>query len=100
MGRYTRNTLPLPGWLSTTILPPCWSTILEQMAKPRPTPSAFVVKKGLKMVSMILGSMPYPRSIMEISALTARGSRLHRYRAARGRGLRGVRQQIVEDPLH
>ena len=43
--------LPLPGSLSTAILPPCSSTILETMARPRPTPCGLVVKNGLKMLS-------------------------------------------------
>ena len=57
-GSSTRNTLPLPGSLSTVILPPCSSTILETMASPSPTPSGLVVKNGLKMVSRCSGSMP------------------------------------------
>ena len=49
IGSSTRKTLPLPGSLSTAILPPCSSTILETMARPSPTPCGLVVKNGLKM---------------------------------------------------
>ena len=69
MGSSTRKTLPLPSSLSTAILPPCSSTILETIASPSPTPSGLVVKNGLKMVSMCFGSMPAPRSITAISAV-------------------------------
>src|SRR5580692_399667 len=66
-GRYTRNTLPSPSVLSTIIWPPCSSTILDTIARPRPTPSGLVVKNGLKMESRCWGSMPTPRSITAIS---------------------------------
>ena len=70
--------LPLPGSLSTVILPPCSSTILETMASPSPTPSGLVVKKGLKIESrMLRGSMPAPRSITAISAVPPGGAGLH-----------------------
>ncbi len=55
MGKRMRNVLPLPGSLSTAILPPCPSTIFETIARPRPTPVCLVVTKGLKMVSMLVG---------------------------------------------
>ena len=61
--------LPLPGSLSTVILPPCSSTIFATIARPRPTPSGLVVKNGLKMSSSCFGSMPEPRSITAISAM-------------------------------
>ena len=38
IGRRTRKMLPLPGSLSTAILPPCSSTILATIASPRPLP--------------------------------------------------------------
>ena len=55
IGSSTRKTLPLPGSLSTVILPPCSSTILETMASPSPTPLGLVVKNGLKMRVQVLG---------------------------------------------
>src|ERR1700676_3377753 len=67
-GRYTRNTLPSPGALSTVICPPCSSTILETMARPMPTPSALVVKNGLNILSRWFASIPEPRSMTAISA--------------------------------
>src|SRR5262249_40852059 len=70
IGRYTRKMLPLFGSLSTVILPPCSSTILETIGKPRPTPSGLVVKNGLKMLSMCFGSMPEPRSMTDISTIS------------------------------
>src|ERR1039458_3452940 len=68
-GRSTRKTLPLPGSLSTVILPPCSSTILETMANPNPTPCGLVVKNGLKMESRCFASIPAPRSITAISTI-------------------------------
>src|ERR1019366_8415974 len=67
-GRSTRNVLPLPGMLSTDILPPCPSTIFATIARPRPTPACFVVTNGLKMVSILCGGTPHPCSITLISA--------------------------------
>src|SRR6185312_3495375 len=66
-GRQTRKVLPLPGSLSTVILPPWPLTILETMASPRPTPVCLVVKNGLNIVSILSPAMPEPQSIMSIS---------------------------------
>src|SRR5262249_2648390 len=69
-GTNTRNTLPDPGSVSTAIVPPCSSTILETIARPRPTPLDFVVKKGLKILSLSLAAIPDPRSITAISTMS------------------------------
>jgi len=37
-GRVKQNVLPSPKILSAQILPPCRSTILRQIAKPKPVP--------------------------------------------------------------
>ena len=39
-GRKTRKRVPTPSWVSTSILPPCWSTTSLVMASPRPVPSS------------------------------------------------------------
>src|ERR1019366_6468957 len=69
MGSETQKMLPLPGSLSTAILPPCSSTILATIARPSPTPAGLVVKKGLKMSFICAAPMPTPRSITAISAV-------------------------------
>ena len=85
MGRSTRKTLPLPGSLSTVILPPCSSTILATMARPSPTPSGLVVKNGLKMVSQLLGVDAGAAVDHRDLRRAARGRGLHRDGAARRR---------------
>ena len=92
--------LPLPGSLSTAILPPCSSTIFETIARPRPTPSGLVVKNGLKMLSTILGIDAGAAVDHGDLGHAVRRARLHGDRAAGRRGLRRVQQQVVEDPLH
>ena len=55
----------MPG--DTVKLPPCASTIDLQITKPIPMPWGFVVKKGSKMRSRLLVSMPGPESSNDIS---------------------------------
>jgi len=47
IGSLTSNRVR-PGWLSTLILPPCFSTMRAEIDRPRPVPSPFalVVKNG------------------------------------------------------
>ena len=61
-----------PGWLSTWIVPPCFSTMRAQMLSPKPVPSpfAFVVKNGSKMRSAASTGMPGPLS--SIATITSR----------------------------
>jgi len=73
--------LPLPGSLSTAILPPCSSTILETMARPRPTPCGLVVKNGLKMPSRCRASIPARVDHRDFGGPAGR-PRLHRDRSA------------------
>src|SRR5438552_3300034 len=60
------NVVPLPGTVLTAKFPPWRCTILCEMDKPRPVPSptAFVVKKGSKILFRFLGAMPEPVSLM------------------------------------
>jgi hypothetical protein len=51
-----------PGSLITEIWPPCCSTSLLVIANPSPVPFLLVVKKGWKILSRSLLSMPFPES--------------------------------------
>ena len=63
-GKHIIKSLPLPSSLSTCIEPPCALTIPAQMDKPKPVPSpmAFVVKKGSKILVCTSLDMPDPLS--------------------------------------
>ena len=39
-GRWRVKTVPLPGFVSTLILPPCTETICLQIERPNPVPEA------------------------------------------------------------
>ena len=47
-GRVTITRVPAPRSLSMRTSPPCWSTILRTIERPRPVPASFVVKNGSK----------------------------------------------------
>src|SRR2546425_1858643 len=64
-GRNTSKHAPLPGSLVTRIRPLWSSTIFETIESPRPTPPFLVVKKGLKICSVISGGIPGPVSRSE-----------------------------------
>ena len=63
------NAVPLPTSLSASMDPPCSSTIRWQIASPSPVPSptGFVVKKGLNILSRISAGIPGPVSETTIS---------------------------------
>ena len=56
--RETQNVVRFPGLLETDMVPPCSSTIRLDIASPNPVPLDFVLKKGLKMSSIIFVSIP------------------------------------------
>lgn len=53
-GRATKNVVPAPEWDCASMLPPALRMMLWLMARPRPVPCAFVVKKGTKRFFMIV----------------------------------------------
>ena len=59
---------------STWIDPPCWRIMSLVIASPRPVPwlVGFVVKKGLKIFSMMSWGMPGPLSRIRISTSSSR----------------------------
>ena len=63
-GSSIRNVVPPPGPIATEMLPPCSSMMPRQSDSPRPVPSpgAFVVKNGSKILPWISGGMPGPVS--------------------------------------
>ena len=60
----TEKVLPIPGELSTVMLPPMASSTLRVIESPMPVPDpmALVVKKGSKIRSRISGLIPHPVS--------------------------------------
>lgn len=61
-GRLTVTNVPRPTSLVTSILPPCCSTMVLVIARPKPVPRALVVKNGSKIFSRFSGAMPAPES--------------------------------------
>ena len=67
-GRVTENVEPLPGALTTSMVPPCSSTSRLEMASPRPVPWYFLTRvlspwtKGWNSRAMSASSMPGPWS--------------------------------------
>ncbi len=59
-GRSITKRVPLPGSLSTLIVPSCCSTICLTMARPNPVPRFFVEKNGSNTRSSVALSMPLP----------------------------------------
>ena len=57
-----RKTLPPASPADTVRWPPQSSTIPRAMASPRPSPSAFVVKKASKICARLVSGMPGPLS--------------------------------------
>ena len=53
-GNNTRNLLPLPGAVDTSMPPPCARTIPSTAASPSPLPGDLVVKNGSKMCGLVL----------------------------------------------
>src|SRR5581483_8065327 len=62
-GRKHVTVVPRPSSLSMSMAPRCCSTIWWQMARPRPRPWSFVVKKGSKMRARAAGGIPVPSSM-------------------------------------
>ena len=68
------KVVPLPSELSTRSLPQWSSMICLQTLKPSPVPpwpawsGVFVVKKGSKILRRVCGAMPFPESVIAISA--------------------------------
>jgi hypothetical protein len=62
------NTAPSPGALRTEIVLPGLSTMLPVIASPSPVPwpSAFVVKKGSKILAWMSGGIPGPLSAISM----------------------------------
>ena len=105
-GSRTRNTLPRPTSLSTSIRPPWLSTIDFVIESPRPTPwmlcssACRVRKKRVNSWSRSRASIPMPVSSTQSSARSpSRPSRTVDPAAARG-VLQGVRDQVVGDLPH
>src|SRR5262249_39639891 len=61
-GRVTRNLVPLPSELCTSMRPSCASTILRTIGRPSPDPWGLVVKNGSKIRSHKSGATPGPSS--------------------------------------
>jgi hypothetical protein len=59
-GSQTIKTVPLPGWLSTSMLPWCCWMIFWLIVSPRPSPSpsGIVVKNGSKILDRCSVEMP------------------------------------------
>ena len=65
----------LPSSVSTSIVPPCCFTMMSWLIdspSPVPSPAGFVVKNGLKILSLMSGGMPVPLSRMRTSTLSPR----------------------------
>src|SRR5215471_20605899 len=74
-GRVMRNTVNSPGFVSTSIDPPCCLTIMSWLIdrpSPVPSPAGFVVKNGLNIFSFTSGGMPEPLSRTRISTRSPR----------------------------
>src|SRR5262245_25278347 len=74
-GRVMRNTVNSPGFVSTSIDPPCCLTMvswLMERPSPVPSPAGFVVKNGLNIFSFTSGGMPEPLSRIVISTRSPR----------------------------
>ena len=56
IGRSTRIIVPLPSFESTSITPPCSSTILNDMASPNPVPVSGCVKRIEDPVQVFTGN--------------------------------------------
>src|SRR5512142_2628275 len=67
-GKETRNVLPFPTSVSTSIFPECSFTIFSQIARPNPVPSPvfLVVKKGSNILFLDSSVIPIPLSEIEI----------------------------------
>ena len=71
-GKVTLNSLPVPGWLLTSIFPWCISTNSLTSDKPMPDEGCRIllfllsVSKRLKREPILSGAMPIPSSIMEM----------------------------------
>ena len=61
-GSVERERRPAPGALSTSIRPPCSTTICCTSARPRPVPFSLVEKNGSKILPRCSGAMPGPES--------------------------------------
>ena len=102
-GRITRNRVPSPGALSTSIRPPWSWTMPWVMLRPKPVPSptALVVKNGSKICGKISSGMPQPLSATSIDdfAVPCLGRDRDPAVGAMGRldRLHGVDQQVQED---
>ena len=68
VGRVTVACAPVSGAgrLVRVMLPWCSSTIFRTMESPRPVPSAFVVKYGMKSFDFCSSVRPGPLSAMEM----------------------------------
>ena len=66
------KVVPVPAALSAWIEPPCFWTMLNTIARPRPVPLSFVVKNGSKIFSRVSRDMPVP--VSETRILTAASS--------------------------
>src|SRR5262249_49332748 len=72
-GKTILNSVYSPGFVSTSIDPPCCLTTMSWLSdrpKPVPSPAGFVVKNGLKILSFTSGGMPVPLSRIRISTLS------------------------------
>src|SRR4030066_1452158 len=67
-GINTLNVLPVPGLLSTSILPVCSSIILCVIVRPSPVPVFFVVKKGSNINGRSSSAIPSPVSFFSNTA--------------------------------
>ena len=57
--------MPAPVEVVNHILPPAFSTIALQIARPKPVPEDLVVKFGLKILERNNSFMPLPESVTE-----------------------------------
>ena len=95
------NFAPRPGALSTRIAPPCNSTSFFASARPRPVPSdrwaPLICVNSSKIAAWSSGAIPMPESLTETSIALGQARAGDRDRAAFGRELDGVRQQVQQD---
>ncbi len=74
-GSVMMNSVNTPGFVSTSILPPCCLTMMSWLIEspsPVPSPAGLVVKNGLNIFSFTSGGMPVPLSRMRISTVSPR----------------------------
>ncbi len=100
-GRITRNVLPVPSSLSTSIWPLCSRTIWDVMKSPSPVPWARLLGREERLEdALAIGEGDAPPGVGHRDLHVARPRpRRHLDPSARGRGRHGVGEQVQDDLL-